>query len=290
MSGSVPERPIRVAMEQVAVQAGATADNRELALARSRSAMANGADVVVLPELAISGYSVDPSLIRMVAEPLDGPSAAAFSRVAAGTEGLIAYGFTERAGTDFFNSVVMVDGSGPVLHYRKLHLFDQEKNAYTPGDLGLPVVNTAFGRVGVCICYDLRFVEVLRIFALADADLVLAPAAWVAGFDAQGHTHRDTRHAETVMAQANLNQVAVVAVSQVTVDPAVRPTTLGGSVACNAFGQAIAGPLSRTEPDSAVAVIDIAEGRAARVRSSLIRPREDRRTDVYGIDYGGRVW
>lgn len=286
---SATSLPTRVALEQVAVTAGAVEHNRALALARSRTALSGGADVVVLPELVIPGYLVDPDAIAKVAEPVDGPSVAALSEVAAEGDGLIAFGFAERAGTEYFNSVVLVDGSGPILHYRKLHLFDHEKNAYAPGDLGLPVVDTAFGRMGVCICYDLRFVEVLRILALADADLVLAPAAWVAGFDAPGHGQRGTRHAESVVAQANLNQVAVVAVSQVTLDPTVEPTTLGGSVACDAFGNALAGPLTRTEAASAMADVDIARGRAARVRSPLIRPRDDRRTDLYGISYRGQV-
>jgi predicted amidohydrolase len=287
---SAPSRPTRVALEQVAVTAGDVTGNRRLALDRCRAALRNGADIVVLPELAVSGYLVDPEAITEAAEPLDGPTVAAFTEVAEEHDALLAYGFAERAGTEYYNSVVLVDGSGPLLHYRKLHLFDREKTAYTPGDIGLPVVDTAFGRIGVCICYDLRFVEVLRIMALADADLVLAPAAWVAGFDAPAQDERDTRHVESVLVQANLNQIAVVAVSQVTPDSSADPTTLGGSVACDAFGQPVAGPLSRTEAASVIAEIDIAKVRAARVRSPLIRPREDRRTDLYGISYGGQLW
>lgn len=259
-----------------------------MALDRAQGAMASGANIVVLPELVVSGYVVDPAAVPSVAEPIDGPSVAAFSKVAAAHGGLIAFGLAELADGEYFNSVVLVDGSGPVLHYRKLHLFDQEKTAYTPGNLGLPVADTEFGHIGICICYDLRFVEVLRILSLEGADVVLAPAAWVTGFDAPGQDRRDTRHVESVIAQANLNQVAVVAVSQVTPDPTAAPATLGGSVACDAFGRVITGPLSRTEPSAAIADIDIAETRAARVRSDLIRPREDRRTDLYAVTYRGR--
>lgn len=281
---------LTVALEQIDVRVGAVADNRDTALGRSRAALAAGADLVVLPELAISGYVVDGRLAREVAEPLDGATAEAFVRLAGEFDALIAYGFCERAGTELYNTVVVVDGSGPVLHYRKLHLFDLEKAVYTAGDLGLPVADTAFGRIGVCICYDLRFVEVLRALSLRGADLVLAPAAWVGGFDRTVPATGGTRHVDSVLAQANLDQVAVVAVSQVAGAAHGGPSTLGGSVACDAYGELLAGPLSRTVADSARVAIDIEAVRAARVRGERIRPREDRRTDVYALSYEGDSW
>jgi predicted amidohydrolase len=256
-------------------------------LAHSRAAFDAGAELVVLPELAISGYVVDAEVLDEVAEPLDGPTLAAVSALAGEREGLVAYGFCERVGAEFFNTVVVVNGEGPQLHYRKLHLFDREKDAYSQGDLGLPVADTAFGRIGVCICYDLRFVEVLRTMSLRGAELVLAPAAWVAGFDRIVPAAGATRHVDGVIAQANLDQVAVVAVSQVAGGAHGAPGTLGGSVAVDAYGEVLAGPLSRTEPDFALVEVDLDAVRAARVRSDLIRPRDDRRTDVYGVGYGG---
>lgn len=281
---------LTVALEQIDVRVGAVADNRDTALGRSRAALAAGADLVVLPELAISGYVVDGRLACEVAEPLDGATAEAFVRLAGEFDALIAYGFCERAGTELYNTVVVVDGSGPVLHYRKLHLFDLEKAVYTAGDLGLPVADTAFGRIGVCICYDLRFVEVLRALSLRGADLVLAPAAWVGGFDRTVPATGGTRHVDSVLAQANLDQVAVVAVSQVAGAAHGGPSTLGGSVACDAYGELLAGPLSRTVADSARVAVDIEAVRAARVRGERIRPREDRRTDVYALSYEGDSW
>ncbi|WP_214108335.1 nitrilase-related carbon-nitrogen hydrolase [Acrocarpospora catenulata] len=278
-----------VALEQIDVVAGEVAANRALAATRAAAAFQAGADLVVLPELAVSGYVVDPVLARTVAEPLDGPSLAAFTRVA-GRAGLVVYGFCERDGDDLFNTVVAVDGDGPVLHYRKLHLFDREKGVYTPGDLGLPVRETPYGVLGLCVCYDLRFVEVLRALSLQGADLVIAPAAWVAGFDRTVPVAGATRHVDSVLAQANLDQVAVVAVSQVAGASHGGPATLGGSVACDAYGEVLAGPLSRTAADAALVRIDIAAVRAARVRGPAIRPREDRRTDVYSLNYRGESW
>ncbi|MFB1299213.1 nitrilase-related carbon-nitrogen hydrolase [Mycobacterium sp. pW049] len=284
------EPTLTVALEQIDVSVGAVDLNRETALNRTRAAFTAGADLVVLPELAISGYVVDPGLAREVAEPVDGPTAAEFIAVAREFDSLVAYGFCELAGDDLFNTVVVVDGSGPVLHYRKLHLFDLEKTAYAPGDLGLPVADTAVGRIGVCICYDLRFVEVLRAMSLRGAELVLAPAAWVGGFDRTVPATGSTRHVDSVLAQANLDQVAVVAVSQVAGAARGGPATLGGSVACDAYGELLAGPLSRTAADCALIEVDLDAVRASRVRGERIRPREDRRTDVYALTYGGDAW
>jgi len=281
---------VTVGLEQVDVRAGRVEDNLATGLRRARAAFAGGADLVVLPELVVSGYVVDPALAAQVAEPVDGPAAAAFTALAGEHGGLVAYGFCEASGTDLFNTVVVVDGDGPVLHYRKLHLFDAEKLVYTPGDLGLPVADTAVGRIGVCICYDLRFVEVLRSMSLRDAELAIAPAAWVGGFDRSVPVAGATRHVDSVLAQANLDQVAVVAVSQVAGSSHGGPATLGGSVACDAHGELLAGPLSRNGADSALVEIDLASVRAARVRGERIRPREDRRTDVYALTYDGTSW
>jgi predicted amidohydrolase len=249
-----------------------------------------GAQLVVLPELAVSGYVVDPATAREVSEPVAGPALDRMTRIAAAHHGLVAYGFCEREGTRLFNSVVVAGADGPVLHYRKLHLFDREKSVYSPGDLGLPVVETRFGILGVCICYDLRFVEVMRALSLQGADIVLAPAAWVSGFDRAVPATGPTGHVATLTAQANLDQVAVVAVSQVAGATNGGPATLGGSVACDSYGELLAGPLSRTRPDSAQAVIDVNQVRASRRRSNTIRPREDRRTDVYSLSYAGVMW
>lgn len=278
-----------VALEQLDVPAGDVLGNSALILGRADDALAGGADIVVFPELAVSGYVTTRSAIERTAQPLDGPLIGALSTLTARRGGLVAVGFCESDGDSYYNSVALVGADGPILNYRKVHLFDAEREFFTPGD-ALPVVETAYGTIGVCVCYDLRFVEVLRILSLRGADIVLAPAAWVGGFDANIPKTGLIRQAEAAVVQANLDQVAVIAVSQVSAHERDGVRTLGGSVAVDAFGDIIAGPLSRLEPDAARVTIDIQAGRAARERSERIRPRRDRRTDVYGLQYGEEIW
>lgn len=278
-----------VALEQLDVPAGDVAGNTALILARANDALATGADIVVFPELAVSGYVTDRALIEQTSQPLDGPLVAELVALTARHGGLVAAGYCERDSDSYYNSVALVGADGPILNYRKVHLFDAEREFFTSGD-SLPVAQTAYGTIGVCVCYDLRFVEVLRILSLRGADIVLAPAAWVGGFDANIPETGLIRQAEAAVIQANLDQVAVVAVSQVSAIERNEVRTLGGSLAVDAFGDIIAGPLSRSEPDSARVAIDVEAGRAAKERSERIRPRADRRTDVYGLQYGEEVW
>lgn len=273
-----------IALEQTAPRVGAVVENTAEVLARSARALGEGADIVVFPELATSGYVTEPGQVGQCAQPLDGPLVESLTEITRRHGGLATVGFPERAGVDVFNTVAVVGAEGPVLHYRKLHLFDTEQIAYTQGDT-LPVAQTKFGTLGVCVCYDLRFVEVLRALSLRGAEIVLAPAAWVGGFDANVPAAGMVQQGEAVVVQANLDQVAVVAVSQGPGESQGDVRLLGGSVAVDARGDVIGGPLSRTGPDRATVVIDPAGVRAAQERGPRIRPRTDRRTDVYGVKF-----
>ena len=75
-----------------------------------------------------------------------------------------------------YNSAAVVDGTGVLAVYRKIHLWDRESLFFEPGTEPAPVVETSVGRIGVGVCYDLNFPEVARGLALAGADLLALPA------------------------------------------------------------------------------------------------------------------
>ncbi len=275
-------RPLTVALAQVTGRPYAPDENRELAVSTARRAFERGAQLVVLPELIVPGYVSDRSRLAGIAEPLEGPTTAAWHELAGEYGGWIAGGFCEREADLLYNTAVLVGPDGVAVHYRKLHPFRDEKQAFEPGNLGLPVAELPFGRVGLCVCYDLRFVEVVRLLALRGAELVLVPTAWVAGFDSERWDDRGyAPQARGALLQANLSQVFIACASQVGEAGGVE--FLGSSIVADPFGKAVAGPLPAAEPALELVTIDLAQAKEAQVRDPLIRPRQDRRSDVYEL-------
>jgi N-carbamoylputrescine amidase len=250
--------------------------------------VAVGARVILLPELIVPGYALDRTSMVIHAEPRDGPTVQSWIELAKRHKVLIAGGFAETDDGVLFNSAVLVGPEGVLLHYRKLHPFDAEKAIFSPGDKGLTVAKTSIGMVGLCVCYDLRFVEVVRALALQGADLILVPTAWVASFDRQNWDREGyCPQARGVLLQANLSQVFIACASQAGSNGSVD--FLGSSLIADPWGKTISGPLSGNRDELVVARVDLSDTERARERSPFIRPRADRRTDVYGIAIGGRV-
>lgn len=276
----------KVAVVQMQVDPGFADVNRERCAGMIERAIECGANLIVLPELAISGYTANRELLQRASEPLSGPTFASWRSIAAKSNAIIAGGFCERDGELLYNSAMLVGSEGLLLHYRKLHLFDQEKNVFAPGDLGLPVAPTPMGRIGICVCYDLRFVEVARSLALQGADIVVVPTAWVRGFDpkprdAMGYIGQ----LRGAAVQSNLNQIYMACASHCGTAGGI--SFLGSSAIIDPYGHLLSGPMDDDEEAIAIAEVDLGIARAAQCRSALVRPREDRRTDVYRLNVSG---
>jgi predicted amidohydrolase len=98
-------------------------------------------------------------------------------RLASRTGGAIVAGLPERAPDGrVFNAAVAVDGRGVRALYRKIHLFDYEKEWFDPGDLGFIVTDLAGARVGLMICFDWRFPEAALTLTLAGAQVIAHPS------------------------------------------------------------------------------------------------------------------
>lgn len=247
-------------------------------------AAAAGAKIVILPELAGSGYLTDRARLETVAERTDRPGPVLSTWQAAAREHGIAVvaGFAE-AGADgaLHNSAAVWDETGRFAGvYRKLHLFDAEHDAFDRGDRGLPIFEVAGIRLGVLICYDLRFPEAMRILALRGADLIAIPAAWVQLFDPGAAREGVPGQIDAALVQANLNQVFVAVADRVGEDE--RVPFLGCSVVASPFGKPLLGPLGPDEEAVETVALERSALELARERSARVRPREDRRPDVYG--------
>ncbi|MDN3020015.1 carbon-nitrogen hydrolase family protein [Paenibacillus sp. BSR1-1] len=180
---------MKVAIAQLSTSVD-KASNLEKAIQYIAKAKGMGADFVVLPEfymvLATPKTGVLPA---EAAEPLDGPFVSALKDAARTNEIYVVCGMYEsKAGDDWraYNTTVFIDRSGKLLHsYRKTHLYDafsfKESDTIIPGENKYKVVETEFGKIGLMVCYELRFPEIARQFALQEADVLLVPAGWMSG-------------------------------------------------------------------------------------------------------------
>jgi len=148
--------------------------------------LADGADLVVLPEAFARDFGDPGTDLTPYAEPLAGPFTEALARLAADQGVAVLAGMFERSPEPQhpFNTLVLAE-PGRQTTYRKIHLYDsfgyRESDRLTPGP-ARPVTTDLGGfRVGLMTCYDLRFPELARSLSDGGMDLLVVPAAWVAG-------------------------------------------------------------------------------------------------------------
>jgi predicted amidohydrolase len=167
---------MQVAVAQIDPQIGEKERNLATCVARMEEAVAAGAQLLVLPECAIPGYMFGSGEEALpFAEEIPGPSTEALERECARLDLTVVCGLLERDGDALRNAAVLVGPDGLTGTYRKTHLpFLGVDRFVTPGDT-LPVFETPLGRIGIEICYDLRFPEVTRTLALKGADMVAHP-------------------------------------------------------------------------------------------------------------------
>jgi predicted amidohydrolase len=135
-------------------------------------------DLAIFPEMWLTGYSVRDRVIEL-AEPSDGPSVEAASKVSRATKSTIVFGFPERARKQrgaLYNSAAVCTPDGAVGIYRKWFLPNfgpyEEKLHFHKGS-GVPVFETPFGTLGLQICYDLFFPELAKLSCLKGAEIVV---------------------------------------------------------------------------------------------------------------------
>ncbi|HZV73374.1 MAG TPA: nitrilase-related carbon-nitrogen hydrolase [Conexibacter sp.] len=169
---------MRVALAQLTSAPGDVAAN--VAKVRETVGAHCGADLVVFPELFLSGYLLDA--IGELASDLDGAELAAVRGAAAAAGSAVVLGVAERWDGAVANSAVLVAADGAIAGvYRKTHLFGAERDAFVAGDR-LEPIELGGCRLGPMICFDVEFPEVARTLLLDDADALVTIAANMAPF------------------------------------------------------------------------------------------------------------
>lgn len=138
-------------------------------------ATAAAADVVVFPELTVSGYDLE--VARENPSPVPGTWSDALVGVAADADALVVAGLPERDGPAVYNSLVAADGDGVRGVYRKPCLWGDEASVFTAGD-SPTIVESPLGDLGLAICYDLNFPELFTAYSRRGVDVVAVASAW----------------------------------------------------------------------------------------------------------------
>ncbi len=276
-------RPLRIAVAQYQPNVGDVAGNRDLAVAWAERGVEAGAQLIVLPELAQSGYVFESEdEAEATAEPFDASAyITALTGVARNGDCHIVSGFNEHAKSCRYNSAVLVGPSGQVAMYRKLHLFHNELNWFTSGE-GLVVVDLPWGRLGIIICYDLWFSEPARALALAGAEVIAVPTNWVDSFKPTVYDERGWCQGDYVVAAAAAqNGVVMACADRVGVERGVA--FLGASVIVGADGWPLAGPAGKADEVLLVADVDLEGVERARRRTPRNHLLGDRRPAAYNV-------
>jgi len=270
-------KPFRVAALQTRPVFGDVEANvaRALALASTVEAA-----LYVFPELMTSGYAfTSRAEARALAETPGGreayaPGLHALSRWARARRAFVIAGFPEKGGARVYNSSALIGPDGRVRDvYRKLHLFDDEKLWFAPGDRAPRVSRVGPARVGMLICFDWRFPEIWRVLALQGADVIAHPSNLVVPRAAQMATP----------VRALENRVYVVTANRVGADvrPDRRLAFTGRSQVSSPDGIVLA--RAGAAGVRALAVdLDLAQARDKRFGKTRNEIFKDRRPEFYG--------
>ncbi len=276
----VAESLVKIACVQMEPVVGDKSANLAKTLKLIERAAAAGADLIVLPELANSGYMFSTrNEAFALAEPVpNGPTCEAWAEAAHRLGVHIVAGLSESCGDCLYNSAVLIGPAGHIGTFRKIHLWAAENLFFEPGDLGFPVFRTRLGRIGMAICYDAWFPESFRLAALQGADIVCVPTNWVPipGQDPK----REAMANILVMAAAHSNALFIACADRIGVERG--QSFEGQSIVVGHTGWPVAGPASRDQEEILFADVNLADARRDRNWNDFNQVLRDRRSDVYG--------
>ncbi len=208
----------------------------------AKEASRKGVGLLVFPEGLMCPRELLTPELHELAEPLDGAFVEAMRTTARQERLWMVFTFYETAalGDPPYNTAVVVDGEGAICGtYRKTHLYDahgvRESERTQAGDALFAPIDTPFGRVGLAICYDLRFCEVSRAAMLGGCELLLYPSAWYDGPEKAEHWKTLLR------ARAIENQLFVAGVCK------AGERYVGTSLVSDPLGRVVAQAIGKSE-------------------------------------------
>lgn len=237
-----------------------------LMAALAAEAKANGADILLLPEMYLSGYNIGPENAQKHAITAAGLAPA--QNIAATQKIALVFGYPELVGESVANSAVLIGPDGAILlNYRKSHLFgDLDREMFKAVGTDFPLATLGGQKIGLLICYDIEFPEPARRLALAGADILLIPTAQMEPYEQVAKF--------VIPARAYENQVYVAYANHSGADDGL--SYIGLSSICGPDGAVLAAA-GRGE-EILYATVDPAHHAAVRKADPLLA---DRRPELY---------
>ena len=259
-----------------------------------REAAANGAQIILLPELFERQYFCQErnyDYYAFATSVDENPAVKHFQKVAAELQVVLPISFYERDINVFYNTVAVIDADGSVLGiYRKTHIPDdhyyQEKFYFTPGDTGFKVWDTRYARIGVGICWDQWFPETARGMSVQGAEILFYPTAIgsepILEVDSMPHWRRcmQGHSAANLVPVAAANRVGMERVEPCKENGGQKSSLLfyGSSFITDNCG-AMQASMGREEEGFITAAFDLDQLMEDRLSWGLFR---DRRPEMYG--------
>ena len=250
-----------------------------------RESAANGANIILLPELFEGLYfckDMDKKYFSWATSLKDNKLIEHFSLLAKELGVVILVSYFEKADSEYFNSLVVVDADGTIMdNYRKTHIPDgagyEEKFYFKPGDTGFKVYDTACGKIGVGICWDQWFCETARALTLMGAEIIFYPTA--IGSEPEIHLDSKEHWQRVQMGHAATNTVPVVVANRYgeEVGESCSLNFYGSSFITDYTGAKIV-EASRDKEEIIYAEFDLEDNAKQREYWGLIR---DRRQECY---------
>jgi N-carbamoylputrescine amidase len=266
-------------------------DNFARTLKLAEGAAKKGAQIICTQELFRSQYfcqSEDHENFKL-AEPIPGPSTAAFQKLARKHQVvIIASLFEKRAAGLYHNTAAIIDADGSLLGiYRKMHIPDDplyyEKFYFTPGDLGFRAWQTRYGKIGVLVCWDQWYPEGARLTAMQGAQILFYPTAigWHPSEKAQHGVNQHSAWETIQRSHAVANGCYVAAANRIGLEKPIGGDGIefwGQSFVAGTSGQILA-KASADDEEVLLVEIDLQKVDVTRTHWPFFR---DRRIDAYG--------
>jgi predicted amidohydrolase len=260
-------------MKIALIQSSPVSSDPELGIRRlgefAEKAALNGADLLMTPEMYLSGYCIGADTVRRLAQPAEGRYSDKVAKIAKAHGISVLFGYPERGSDELiYNSARLVDATGTTrADYRKTHLFgDVDRSQFSAGEARSRVFELGPWRVALAICYDVEFPELIRSYALEGANLVLVPTANMMPYEGVATCLVPSRAQENAIFLAYCNYVGT--------EDAF--TYCGLSCVCGPLGEILA----RGGRDEELIFADLNHEAVSAARSH-VQHLQDRRPELY---------